>query len=234
MNDLLQTMTDAMAQNIVLGILLAFAAGMLTVFTPCSLTNIPLIISYIGGTGTTKKKTIVYSIFICIGQSIVFVSLGLIAASLGKLMGVAGFGRIWHVLLALLMIWMAFEMFGITNILHRSGNKVATVTQKGIWGALAVGMLGAIFSTPCSTPILAAMLTYVSATGASIFYGAILLLSYAIGHSLLLVIAGSSLGFVNALSNSEKFFKISKIIKFVMGILMIALAAYLIIDAFYS
>ncbi|NCA67475.1 MAG: cytochrome c biogenesis protein CcdA, partial [Clostridia bacterium] len=181
-----------------------------------------------------RKKAFLYSVFICLGQTIVFVTLGLIAASLGRLMGIGGFGKIWNGILIAIMVWMSLEMFGITNLLSRGSGAVSKVTQRGILGALLVGMVGALFSTPCSTPVLTAMLAYVSTNGAGILTGGLLLLSYSLGHSILLVIAGTSLGFVKSLTGSSKFSKVAVGIKIVLGLLTLTLAAYLIIITFFS
>lgn len=233
MTELLERMSEILAENFYLGILFAFLAGVITVFTPCSLSSVPLIVSYVSGTGADKKRALLYSVFICIGQTVVFVSLGIAAALAGKLVGLGGFGRIWHIILALLMVFMAMELWGLTNFLAKSSNLITKVSKKGILGAFLVGVLGGLFCTPCTTPILVAMLAYVASTGAGIIQGAILLLSYSIGHSLLLVIGGTSIGFVNQLSNSEKFEKASKIVRMIFGTLVFALGIYFILTLFY-
>ncbi|MDD4316049.1 MAG: cytochrome c biogenesis protein CcdA, partial [Clostridia bacterium] len=143
MTEIIHGISNAFTDNYLLGVLIAFGAGILTVFTPCSLTNIPLIVSYIGG--ATKKKAVLFSVFICIGQSVVFVLMGMLAASLGKLMSIAGFDKVWHSLLAAIMLWMALEMFGITHVLHHHSHSSSPLKQKGIIGALLIGMLGALF-----------------------------------------------------------------------------------------
>jgi cytochrome c biogenesis protein CcdA len=231
MTELLHELSHAFTGSYWLGVLIAFAAGILTVFTPCSLTNIPLIVSYIGG--TTKKKAAVFSVFICLGQSAVFVLMGLLAASLGKLMSLAGFDKIWHSVLAAIMLFMASEMFGITNVLHRHGHATDGVKQKGILGALLIGMLGAVFATPCSLPILSAILAYVSTTGFPIYAGGVMMLAYGVGHSVPLVLAGSSINFVSKIGSSEKYAKAAKIIKFIFGVLLVLLAVYLVVSAFF-
>jgi len=270
MDALLQKFGELISANFGIGFAIAFVAGILTVFTPCSLSSIPLIVAYVGGAGIKKKqkqiddceeetvaletenealpdtaedvhdpreqkkKAFLYSVFICLGQTIVFVVLGLVAASLGRLMGIGGFGKIWNGILIALMVWMALEMFGITNVLSRGTSAVSKVTQRGVIGALLVGMAGALFSTPCSTPVLTAMLAYVSTTGAGLLTGGLLLLSYSLGHSILLVIAGTSIGFVEAMGASGRFSKISSAIKIVLGLMMLGLAIYLVINTFFS
>ena len=51
MDAILQSIADALGENIWLAPVLAFVAGILTSFTPCSLSSLPLIIGYVGGSG---------------------------------------------------------------------------------------------------------------------------------------------------------------------------------------
>jgi thiol:disulfide interchange protein len=55
MTDVLGALSDLMQTNMWLAPLLAFVAGVLTSFMPCSLSAIPLVIGYVGGTG--QKST---------------------------------------------------------------------------------------------------------------------------------------------------------------------------------
>lgn len=234
MDALLQQLGDMISQNFSAGIFIAFIAGMLTVFTPCSLSSIPLIVAYVGGTSDNKKKSFLYSLLICLGQSIAFIAMGLMAASMGMIMGLGGLAYIWYAILAVLMVWMAFEMFGITHVFEKGKSVLGKIKIYGASGAFIIGVVGALFTTPCSTPVLAAMLAYVSASGAGIASGAILLTSYSLGHGILLVIAGTFFGFVQSLSDSGKFIVAGRIIRIVFGILMLLLATYFIYKAFYQ
>ena len=48
----LNTLGTLISESVWLAPLLALLAGVLTSFTPCSLSSIPLVIGYVGGTGT--------------------------------------------------------------------------------------------------------------------------------------------------------------------------------------
>ena len=60
----------------------------------------------------------------------------------------------------------------------------------------------------------------------SIVWG-ILLLLYSIGHGILSIIAGTSIGFVQKLFSSEKYGKASTILKIVMGTLILLIGFYM-------
>ena len=81
-------------------------------------------------------------------------------------------------------------------------------------------------SSPCSTPVLIALLAIVAGKG-SLAWGILLLLLYSIGHGILAVIAGTSIGFVQKLSQSEKYGKASTVLKIVMGSLILLIGFYL-------
>ena len=84
----LNQIADVIGKNMWLAPVLALAAGILTSFTPCSLSSVPLIIGYVGGTGEKNtKKAFMYSLTFALGTAITFVTLGIIATSAGKLMG---------------------------------------------------------------------------------------------------------------------------------------------------
>ena len=90
---------------------------------------------------------------------------------------------------------------------------------------MAAGVLGGIFSSPCSTPMLVVLLALV-AGGGNPLWGVFLLLLYSIGNGTLAVIAGTSMGFVRKLSASASYGKISRILQIVTGILILLLGLY--------
>ena len=87
------------------------------------------------------------------------------------------------------------------------------------------GILGGIFSSPCSTPVLIALLAIVAEKG-NIFWGVLLLLIYSIGHGILAVIAGTSIGFVQKLSSNEKYGSFSVVLKVVMGTVILLIGFF--------
>ena len=93
-------------------------------------------------------------------------------------------------------------------------------------GAFFLGILGGVLSSPCATPVLAAILAFVAGQG-NIALGVAFLAVYAVGHCALILIAGTSVGFVQKLAASPNTEKIGKVLKFVFGILVILLALYL-------
>lgn len=228
-NDWLSQIAETIGSNLWLAPILALIAGVLTSFTPCSLSSIPLIIGYVGGTGEKNtRKTFGYSAVFSLGTAITFVILGVIATSAGKLMGTSS--KIWYIILGVLMVLMSLQTFGIINIIP-SANLITKSKKKGFIGAFIAGILGGVFSSPCSTPVLIALLAIV-ADKANIIWGILLMLLYSIGHSTLVMVAGTSVGFVQKVSSNPKYNKVSTVIKIVMGIVILAIGLYMFWLAF--
>lgn len=120
---------------------------------------------------------------------------------------------------------MALQIWGIYEIIP-SSYLISKNTKKGFVGAFIAGILGGIFSSPCSTPVLIALLAIVAGKG-SIVWGILLLLLYSIGHGVLAIVAGTSTGFMQKLSSSEKYGKASTILKTVMGALILVIGFYM-------
>lgn len=225
----LNQIAQSIQSNMWIAPLLALLAGILTSFTPCSLSNIPLVIGYVGGVGEKNtKKAFVYSVVFALGTAVTFIALGLIATSAGKLMGNSS--QIWYLFLGVLMVLMALQTWEIYQFIP-SMNLLSKSKAKGAIGAFIAGILGGIFSSPCSTPVLIVLLAIVAGKG-NLLWGILLMFLYSIGHSVLVIIAGTSIGFVKKISNNEKYNKLGTALKFVMGFAILLIGLYMFWLAF--
>lgn len=220
----LGTLSTLIMGNLWLAPLLAILAGVLTAFTPCSLSTIPLVVAYVSGTADSDaKKSLRLSLVFALGMTITFTMLGVVASLAGRLIGRAA--SWWYIILGILMVLMALQTWGVFNFIP-STFLISKNTRRGYVGALIAGILGGIFSSPCATPVLIALLALVAAQG-KLLLGILLLLLYSAGHSILVIIAGTSMGFVKKLTSNEKYGRASKIIKIVLGSLILILAFYM-------
>lgn len=225
----LNQIADVIGKNMWLAPVLALAAGILTSFTPCSLSSVPLIIGYVGGTGEKNtKKAFMYSLTFALGTAITFVTLGIIATSAGKLMGTTS--NVWYIILGVLMVLMSLQTWGIFNFIP-SVNLISKSKKRGFVGAFLAGILGGIFSSPCSTPVLVALLAVIAGNG-SLLWGILLMILYSIGHSTLVIAAGTSIGFVQKINGSEKYQKAGTILKIIMGSVILLIGLYMFWLAF--
>lgn len=226
---LLSRIAEIIGVNLWIAPLLALLAGVLTSVTPCSLSSVPLIIGYVGGVGERNtKKAFAYSAVFSLGTAVTFVALGIIATSAGKLMGTSS--PVWYMLLGVLMVLMALQTWEIFNFIP-SVNLFSRSKKRGFAGAFLAGILGGIFSSPCSTPVLIALLAIVAGEG-NLLWGILLMLLYSIGHSALVMVAGTSVGFVQKINSSENYNKAATIMKMVMGTAILLIGLYMFWLAF--
>ncbi len=224
MTAILESLSELITKSGWLAPLLALLAGVLTSFTPCSLSSIPLVIGYVGGVGRRDTKRAFWlSVTFAAGAAVTFTTLGVIASLAGKLIGTSA--SWWYIILGTLMILMALQTWGIFEIIP-SSYLISKNTRKGFVGAFIAGILGGIFSSPCSTPVLIALLAIVAGKG-SILWGILLLLLYSIGHGILAIVAGTSTGFVQKLSSSDKYGKASTVLKLAMGTIILLIGFYM-------
>lgn len=223
-DNLLNSLSALMKDNVWISPLLALGAGIITSVTPCALSNVPLVIGYVGGTGQKDtKKALKLSITFAVGTAVTFTTLGVIASSAGKLIGTSN--SWWYIILGVLMVLMALQTWEIINIIP-SANLLSKNKKRGYVGALLAGILGGLFSSPCATPVLIVLLG-ILAKGSNLLLGIVLMLCYSLGHSALTIFAGTSVGFVQKINTSEKYNRFSTILKVVMGIAILGIALYM-------
>lgn len=223
-NQWLETLSTLISESFWLAPLLALLAGVLTSITPCALSSVPLVIGYVGGTGNNDpKKAFRLSLTFALGMAATFTALGTAASLLGKLMGTSS--KWWYIALGILMLLMALQTWEIYNFIP-STYLISKNTKKGYIGAFVAGILGGVFSSPCATPVLIVLLGIVAKSG-NVVWGILLLLLYSIGHSVLVLIAGTSIGFVKKVTSSGRYGLFSKILKLLMGGIILLIAFYM-------
>ncbi|EPY2271388.1 cytochrome c biogenesis CcdA family protein [Clostridium sporogenes] len=224
MNEIITKAVNLMGNNVFLALLISFLGGIISSFSPCVLSSLPLIIGYVNKYGKNDKKTAFkYSLFFSLGIIITFTFLGIISSLVGRLF--TSGGKLWYLLLGIIMIFVGLQLIGVIE----SKNKACKVPKKrkGVLGAFFLGILGGVLSSPCSTPILIAILAFVGSKG-NILLGFLMLLLYSIGHCFVIILSGTSLGFVESISGSSKANRINNILKIILGIIILAIGLYLI------
>ena len=172
------------------------------------------------GTARSVRRSLVCAA----GTALTFVALGIAASALGSMIGTTS--KWVYLVLGILMLLMALQTLGVIKIIP-SINLVSKNERRGYVGAFLVGVLGGLFSSPCSTPVLIALLAVVAGSG-NVLWSAAMLLAYALGHSILSVIAGTSTGFVKSLKQDERYARASKAVSVVLGLAIAAAGAYLV------
>lgn len=224
---MIDQITSAITSNPWLAPFVAIFAGLLTASNPCVLVAIPLMIGAAGayqGQDRSYWKTFRFSLVFVLGLSISFTCLGLVAGLLGNSVKLTG--AVWSYVVAIICIVMGL-MFAEVIQLNVQMPKMFAKPKAGLWGALLLGIMFGFVSTPCAVPIITVLLTLI-ASGGSPVYGGLLLFCYSLGHSLLILVAGGSIGAVQAYINNKGLANISLVVRKIAGLMITAFGLYLL------
>ncbi len=218
------------AHSPLVALAVVWLGGVLTAANPCVLAMIPLSIAYCGGTdgATNWKRSLLYALLMVAGLSLTFAVLGVLAGIVGGAVG--GGTRMWSWVIAVVCVVMGLHLMEVVTIPIPAVTRFQPETR-GAAGAFMLGILFGFVSTPCAGPILLVLLAYVATAGANPLYGGALLLSYALGHSALIIVAGTSAGLARGLLSSERFAASATIARKIAGGIIVALGIWFIYKA---
>jgi cytochrome c biogenesis protein CcdA len=226
LDQLVQGAGDYVHTNPWLAVVVVFLGGMLTASNPCVLAMIPLMMAFVAGDQRRTMGPLValgYSALFILGLSIMFTALGIFAALAGKLYG--DISSIWNWVVAGVCLLMGLHMIGLLKIPFSIPFEIKP-KFRGPVGAFVLGLLFGVVSTPCAAPILVVLLTYLAGSGSSVAYGGLLLLVYGLGHSALILVAGTSMGAARRIIESSRWARANKIMQIVAGVIIIVVGAY--------
>ena len=138
----------------------------------------------------------------------------------------ASLGVWMYVFVAAVAILMGLSLMGLYEMPTFVKSDIRPKTR-GLLGAFMMGFIFGVVSSPCATPVLAVIITYVASEG-RVLYGGSLLFVYALGHCVLIFIAGMSVGFVNGFINSKGLIRASGYIKKASGALLVCVGGYVV------
>jgi cytochrome c-type biogenesis protein len=197
-----------------------FLAGVLSSASPCVLATIPLVVGFVGGYADGDRwKAFRYSLSFILGLSLTFTAFGAAAGLLGTMFGTVG--GWWYVAAGIVALVMGGQMMGFYAI-RLPIRRDFKPKQGGVVGSFILGLFFGVVSSPCATPVLVVLLTYVATKG-QVLYGTALLFTYAIGHCLLMLFAGTFTGFVEGFVKARGVVNFSLWAKRVSGV-VVALA----------
>jgi cytochrome c-type biogenesis protein len=214
-----------------LAIVAVFLGGFLTASNPCVLAMIPLMISIVAGRRTDSSGTpavlraFLFSLVFVFGLAATFTAMGMIAALAGKMYGdVSG---VWNWVVAAVCVLMGLHMMGILKF-SIPLPAVAQPKVQGLTGAFVLGLLFGIVSAPCAAPILVVLLTYLAGSGASVSWGGLLLLVYALGHSVLILLAGTFMGVARMMIENKNMVRTMSIMRWAAGAAIVLVGIYFV------
>ena len=206
--------------------LAVFAAGLVSSLSPCVIITYPLVIGYVGGYAEGDiKKSAWYSFLFSLGLSVTFTFLGAIAALTGSLLG--DVGSFWKYILSFVAVYMGLQLSGLLK-LPVPTFQMGRVKQKGGVGAFLIGLLFGLATSPCATPTLAVVLTYVASTK-NFLYGISLLFVYSLAHTAVIFLLGISTGLAEGILKNQKVQSLTALSQRLSGWIFMAIGILILI-----
>ncbi|WP_197703245.1 cytochrome c biogenesis CcdA family protein [Sulfurifustis variabilis] len=210
----------------VAGLALGFATGFVFSFNPVAVAAIPVTLAYVTKAREPRRAVWLGGAFIA-GMLVTHVVLG-VGAALGGEWVKQVMGREWGLVLGPLLIVLGLMWPGWIKLrlpwFSMRGTRVA-----GVWGAFLLGIPFSVAICPFCTPALLVMLTAAAGIG-SVSFGFALLLAFALGRSVPILLGAWAVGWLEslkALTRWQKAFEIAG------ALVLIGSGAYLINEYFF-
>jgi cytochrome c-type biogenesis protein len=203
---------------------LLFLAGVLTSLTPCIYPMIPITAAIVGGqsagdTTPQRWRPLLLSLTYAFGLAAVYSALGLFAGLTGTLFGTVSTNPWLYFAMANLLVIAGLSMLDVIPVKLPASlvERAASAGTGGrMSGALVMGAMSGLVAAPCSAPVMAAVLTWVTTTK-SAWLGFAYLFAFSLGMCALLVAVGVSSGALSRMPRAGLWMvRIKKVFAFVM------------------
>jgi len=225
---------ERLTQSPVTAIPALFAAGVLTSLTPCIYPMIPITAAIVGGSASGaapgRGRVALLTFSYVIGLALVYSTLGLAAGLTGTLFGTVSANPWLAFGMANLLLVAALAMIDAIPVRLPAAwvARSATVGEGGrLGGAFVMGAASGLVAAPCSAPVMAAVLTWVSRTKSAAL-GFTYLFAFSLGMCTLLVVVGLFSGSVSRLPRAGAWMLW---VKRFFALAMVGVAEYYLIKA---
>ncbi len=158
---------------------ISFLEGIITFISPCLLPMLPMYILYFaGGDKNDTKKVIKNALGFIMGFTLVFVAMGALAGSFGRLL--SEYKTIVNIVTGVIVIFFGLNFLGVFKINLFKGTKIAKKEELGFFSALLFGVVFSIGWTPCVGAFLGSALMLAASQG-HVIEGIVMLLLYSLG-----------------------------------------------------
>lgn len=158
---------------------ISFLEGIITFISPCLLPMIPIYVSYFaGGKERETAKTIKNALGFISGFTIVFVLLGALAGTFGKLLN--EYKTVVNIITGLIVVFFGLNFLGVFKFNLFKGVRNAKTDNLGFFSSLVFGVVFSIGWTPCVGAFLGSALMLATSQG-QVLEGVLMLLLYSLG-----------------------------------------------------
>jgi cytochrome c-type biogenesis protein len=229
---LFTTLSSAVEGGPAIALSAAFAWGVLSILlSPCHLSSIPLIVGFIDEQGRiSTKRAFSIALSFSMGLMISIGVIGLITGLAGRMMG--DVGRYGNYFVAGIFFLVGLHLFDLIPMPWSGPTRIG-MKRRGLLAAFILGFIFGVALGPCTFAYMAPILSITFQLSASqMWYGVLLILSYALGHCSVIVFAGTFMEVVQRYLNWNEQSKGPVIVKRVCGVLIILGGFYLLYTAF--
>lgn len=180
-----------MTDTFVLAVLGCFLWGIVSVlFSPCHLASIPLMVGYVAGQGheVHGREAAGYSCVFSLGLFLSIAVVGMMCSLLGHMLG--DISPVWGVPVGALLVWLGLDLMGVAKC-RLPGKTLSGFSMRGYRGAFILGGAYGMLSGACTFGFIAPILAIITVQQ-RVIEGIVLILFFALGHCLPIVLAGSS------------------------------------------
>ena len=205
-----------------------FVWGILSILlSPCHLASIPLIVGFVGHQGKiSRKDAFLISFLFSFGILLTISVIGGVTSFAGRMLGDVGAGANYFV--AIVFFIVGLLLLDVVKI-PWSAPAVNTVKKRGLWGGFLLGLIFGLALGPCTFAYLAPLMAIAFKTGGSdVFYGAVLLILYGIGHCSVIVLAGTFTEVVQQYMDWNEKSPATLILRRICGVMIILAGLYMI------
>ncbi len=158
---------------------ISFLEGIITFISPCLLPMLPIYISYFaGGQERNTKKTVKNALGFILGFTVVFVLMGALAGTFGRLLN--QHKTIVNMITGLIVVFFGLNFLGVFKIELFKGTTFAKTENLGFFSSLLFGVVFSIGWTPCVGAFLGSALMLAASQG-QVMQGVMMLLLYSLG-----------------------------------------------------
>ena len=233
MNELINIFT----QNIQNGefsflvLIISFLGGIIASISPCTLGILPIIIGYVGGYDKEKNSlhTFIQMTSFVLGLSVILTVIGIICAVGGRVFVSIG-GNYWVLFMGSLIMIFGLNLLGIIEIpIPVIIKKMPKTKGKSLFiYPFILGVFFALAATPCSTPILAGIMSFATLSQ-NMLYAALMLLAFSFGQGIIIILTGL---FTSLIKNLRSINKYSGFLMKLCGILLVVYSLFIFYKVF--
>ena len=210
-----------------------FIGGVVTSLTPCVYPMIPITAAIVGGQTAgepvSRLRPVLLTMTYVVGLALVYSALGVFAGLTGTLFGSVSTNPWLYFAMANVLVLAALSMLDVVPVRLPAGimARAANMGTAGRFsGAFVMGAMSGLVAAPCSAPVMAAVLTWVTVTHSAAL-GFLYLVTFSIGMCTLLIIVGLSSGSLARLPRAGAWMVT---VKKVFAIIMLGAAEYYLVQ----